>query len=576
MHTLRCRRLTLPLSVAVLSSSLVFGVGSAAAAGPPARATAPGRVVFALPPADADPQGGGGVPDVALPNGDTLVTAGGQGTESEVVALRPDGTLDPSFGVGGIVPIGADLPDFVEQVVRQPDGKLVFLGNGLGGSSEPAELIVVRLDPDGSLDQTFGSGGIDRLPIQAGCSTCTALALRPGGGFVVAGTIGDRPLTVSATPLAPAPATAWVLAGLTQTGQLDPSFGASGIAPVAGNGASGLDAAVLPDGAIVTLGHVAGAPGTDVEYLSRLLPGGAPDPSFGGGAPVSLPYGATSSIVANPDGSVVVDLGNALVRYTAAGVADPTFGSGGATVIGTAAGVRIAQLMPAPGGRLLATLDLPTGPIPGRESVERFTANGAVDPTLGGPSGLSFKIPFGGGSSSIPANGVIVALPALYQNTFSGALVQRLDGSFLVVGGVSVTQEVGQDAFKTTDDLAVAALSPSFAPDASFGGPASPLHVTLAIPGQRASTARKAHGIRVRLDASAPGLARVVIKAYGRVVAQSVLPVFAAGPVTVPVELTTYGANWLLHHPRSRLKATVKARDLLTSGASAGASAALR
>jgi len=68
----------------------------------------------------------------------------------------------------------------------------------------------------------------------------------------------------------------------------------------------------------------------------------------------------------------------------------------------------------------------------------------------------------------------------------------------------------------------------------------------------------------------------VIIKANGRVIAQSMLPVFAAGPATLPVELTSYGDQSLRRHHRVKLRATAEARDLLTNTATATASGALR
>jgi hypothetical protein len=211
----------------------------------------------------------------------------------------------------------------------------------------------------------------------------------------------------------------------------------------------------------------------------------------------------------------------------------------------------------------------------GRDTVERIGATGAIDPTLGGPSGLDLETPFGGGSSSFVVSQRPRALPPLTQNTFTGAVVQRPDGSYVFLGDVAVSQPTGEGEGRSIDDFAAAALTPSFALDPSFGGSAVRLHATLALIRQRASTARTRHGIRVTLDVSAPGLARVVIKAAGRVVAQSVLPVFDAGRVTLPVELTSFGDQWLKTHPRSRLTLILKARDLLTNLVTATAAGTL-
>ena len=67
-----------------------------------------------------------------------------------------------------------------------------------------------------------------------------------------------------------------------------------------------------------------------------------------------------------------------------------------------------------------------------------------------------------------------------------------------------------------------------------------------------------------------------MIKVRGRIVAQSVLPVFVPGVTLVPVELTSYGNQLLRSHRGVKLSATVTARDLLTNTATATAPGALR
>src|SRR5262249_33102058 len=67
------------------------------------------------------------------------------------------GGLDPSLGVGGetTISIGGAEIDF-EDAALQPDGKIVLVGKINSGRSG---AVVVRLDQDGSLDKSFGSGG---------------------------------------------------------------------------------------------------------------------------------------------------------------------------------------------------------------------------------------------------------------------------------------------------------------------------------------------------------------------------------------------------------------------------------
>ncbi|HRN68428.1 MAG TPA: hypothetical protein PLD89_09935, partial [Promineifilum sp.] len=77
-------------------------------------------------------------------------------------AYLPDGSLDPSFGEDGRVvtdPGTASAASWSTRNVLQPDGKLVTAGIVYlddGGT----DLILIRYNEDGSLDDTFGDGGM--------------------------------------------------------------------------------------------------------------------------------------------------------------------------------------------------------------------------------------------------------------------------------------------------------------------------------------------------------------------------------------------------------------------------------
>src|SRR4051812_47522157 len=74
------------------------------------------------------------------------------GAVSNVCAGPAD--LDRTFGNGGsvIVPF-ASVDSIAEAVVVQPDGKIVAAG--VAGSN----CALARVNPDGSLDTSFGDGG---------------------------------------------------------------------------------------------------------------------------------------------------------------------------------------------------------------------------------------------------------------------------------------------------------------------------------------------------------------------------------------------------------------------------------
>ena len=80
------------------------------------------------------------------------------------VAAAP-GDIDSSFGIGGraLMPLGTISYDQARGAALQSDGKIVVVGDSFlagGYSTEPTNLVVVRLNPDGSRDFSFGTGGI--------------------------------------------------------------------------------------------------------------------------------------------------------------------------------------------------------------------------------------------------------------------------------------------------------------------------------------------------------------------------------------------------------------------------------
>jgi uncharacterized delta-60 repeat protein len=82
------------------------------------------------------------------------------GTAFDILLLRynSNGTLDTTFGTGGVVIYGdsGDRNDYGYALVIQKDDKIVFTGYTQGSSDD---LLVVRFNPTGALDTTFGTAG---------------------------------------------------------------------------------------------------------------------------------------------------------------------------------------------------------------------------------------------------------------------------------------------------------------------------------------------------------------------------------------------------------------------------------
>ena len=126
---------------------------------------------------------------VATGPGGTIVLAGDAGTAQGSLDLAfarytPSGTLDPSFSGDGIQTVDVGTFDSIAGVAVQSDGKVVAAGRGGAG------FTVVRLRADGSLDPTFGSGGIVDTPIRDPSTRdeASAIAVLGDGRILVAGT----------------------------------------------------------------------------------------------------------------------------------------------------------------------------------------------------------------------------------------------------------------------------------------------------------------------------------------------------------------------------------------------------
>lgn len=248
-----------------------------------------------------------------------------------VVRYLPNGTLDNSFGTGGIVvqQFGSNTSR-AQCVVIQPDGKILVGGYGNVGVAGSA--IIARFNTDGSLDASFGTAGVAAVGTNDGLAGY-AMALQTDGKVVMTGQSG-------------AAFSSQVFAlRLNADGTLDTGFGTGGIVTTSvGSGVNwGFGIAVQTDGNVVVAGTTSGSSGTDVMVV-RFTPAGALDLMFDGDGKVntSLSSGGDqgTGIALQPDGKILVcgfasagaSTGTAILRYLEDGSLDPTFGTNGITI----------------------------------------------------------------------------------------------------------------------------------------------------------------------------------------------------------------------------------------------------
>nr|MDH4480843.1 delta-60 repeat domain-containing protein [Rhodoferax sp.] len=116
-----------------------------------------------------------------------ILVAGDNGYNFLLMRLTSDGSLDPSFNkVGTLALQVGNLYNNAYSVLVQPDNKIVVAGASNDGSGIQ-DFSLVRLNSDGSLDSSFGTGGKLLQPVGQGYDHARGVALLPNGKLIVAG-----------------------------------------------------------------------------------------------------------------------------------------------------------------------------------------------------------------------------------------------------------------------------------------------------------------------------------------------------------------------------------------------------
>jgi uncharacterized delta-60 repeat protein len=290
-----------------------------------------------------------------------------------------DGDLDPTFGTGGKVVTGFEVPAaFATSVAIQPDGKIVVAGF-LFDETANLDFALARYDPDGSLDETFDFDGRLRTDFFGLDDLANAIALQPDGKIVVAGTarVGFD-LSIA-------------LARYNADGILDTTFDLDGKAVVAGFTGTAYGVLIQPDGKILVAGsHFS---------LVRFNADGSLDAAFGKNGKVAVDGFTANALVLQPDGKVIVagftnratgthdDF--AVARFNNDGSPDQAFGSDGIAVTDFFGGGDIAWAVTLQSdGRIVAG-----GYAAVRFAIARYNADGSLDATFDGDGRKTTDLP---------------------------------------------------------------------------------------------------------------------------------------------------------------------------------------
>ncbi len=334
--------------------------------------------------------------------------------------LNEDGSLDETFATNGIYSLAsAGGSVYGYDVKIQPDGKIVVCG-AYSVTEDNSDFIVVRLNTDGTPDVSFGDGdGISIIPVASGLDYAYELELLVGGEILLAGSASEPGFSFSSG----------IVMRLLSDGSLDTSFGSGGFTSLQLSSVSSESFTcmeLLPSGKIVA----AGSSYVDMDnlLLAAFNSDGTPDLTFATngvhtGASMSQAFDMVSDdSVLYLSGRISSTSGFDMVisSFDTTGVINTAFGTAGSVVasynpIDVALGITLQ-----PDGKIVCVGTSGQGTFGNRDMlVCRYLPDGAIDPTFAGA-----------GYSIIPAS------PNFEE---ASAVTFQADGKIVLAGFASFT-----------------------------------------------------------------------------------------------------------------------------------------
>ena len=245
-----------------------------------------------------------------------------------VMRLNANGTLDTSFGTGGSTVSAVGVTADTNKLILQPDGKILLLGNSWTELSTGYNITLVRYTASGALDTTFNGTGIVTRNINGTSSDYGAdMALQPDGKIIVAGNTSANSQDD------------FVLMRYNTDGTLDTSFNGTGILTVSDPANDSVSTVILLADGKILVGGARNNGGNNKFLLMRFNADATPDTSFGtGGSTVTNGGNGNTGIgtmALQSDGKIVGGGSGYIVRYKPNGILDASFAGSGITTIPT-------------------------------------------------------------------------------------------------------------------------------------------------------------------------------------------------------------------------------------------------
>lgn len=334
---------------------------------------------------------------------------------SKVFLFAQSGALDLTFGNSGMVTTSYGQCVKAHAIANDANGKIVVAGSyKIDPFTNDKNIIVVRYNPDGSVDNTFSSDGIVTADLGS-VEEANAVLVQHDGKILVVG------YSDSWTNYANV-----VLIRYTTDGLLDNTFGNNGITQVsfAAGDDKAISAVLQSDGKIDVAGSIFN--GSNLDYfISRFNSDGTLDLSFGNDGFAQFDYDnenqEAESIMLQPDGKILVGgysctslMANFMIaRFTSSGFPDLLFGLDGKTITDLGGDDRSFSMAFQPDGKILLNghtfLNYTTD-----VSLVRYNSNGTLDNTFGN-------------------SGVVITDVGGYEDD-SRSIALQTDGKILVSG----------------------------------------------------------------------------------------------------------------------------------------------
>ncbi len=310
-----------------------------------------------------------------------------------VARLTTAGALDPTFGTGGVVAPLVGFHGFGDGTVAlavEPSGKPLVLGTGTFGPPFARQLELLRFEPDGALDRSFGSSGrtFTRL---LDATYAGSMLLQPDGRVVVAG--------AAAAPGALFSDFSWALARYDTACPSLPDTDNDGVGDACDPCTGG------PTAQHTTLRFVKIAPPTGDDRLVLSVRGQLPP-----GAPIDPQTDGIRLAIEDATGAALFD------TTIPPGPVDPTLGIGwsttgtrsryrnGPALVRRVEGISAATLRQSADGGVRLTIKGKDGSYPFSGATLPLRARVVLSPPRGG-TGLCFETDFADGDGCQVANG---------------------------------------------------------------------------------------------------------------------------------------------------------------------------